>query len=253
MALLEALMLRRVTLGAVRMLRRLLIALVILGGLFALGNVWMNGVAEHKAADQIRASLKLSETPRVSFDGFPILLRLLAGRIPHATVDATGVTVKGLRVARFHLQVDDLAVSLADLTAGRGRLRTSGGMATGDVTAADANAYLAKQHQGVTVAFSGSAVRVRTRARYGGTPHDVEASGVLTLEGTDLVFVPQKVTVDGGPPPDAIAARARHDAAFRVPIPALPGGVRPKRVVVRDGVARLEVDFGAITLDLNAL
>lgn len=253
MGLFEALLLRRVTLLVVRMIRRLLIFLGVLAALGIAGNVVAGNVAERKAAEQVKKSLKVNDTPTVRFDAFPILLRLVQGELPGATVDAHDVTVRGLAVARFHLEVEGLKVSLSDLTGGRGRLTVKGGSAYGEVTDEAANAYLARQKETARVEFVDDEVRVRSRIRYAGRDREVEGIGTLSIVGTDLVFTPQTVTVDGGPPPAPIAARARAEASFRVPIPALPGGVRPKTVTVRDGEARLDVEFDRTTLDLNKL
>lgn len=56
-----------------RSVRILLIVLVILGGLFVGADRLAVGFAEDEAAEKLRTSEGLSETPDVSIKGFPFL------------------------------------------------------------------------------------------------------------------------------------------------------------------------------------
>lgn len=253
MALLEALFIRRATLAAVRMVRRLLITLVVLTLLALVGNAYVGRLAERKAGEQIQAKLGLASPPTVRIDAFPILIRVLQGHIPHISVDGEGLDIEGLQVDRFHLRVSGIRASLSDLTRGVDRLRVSGGEAWAEVTQDSVNAYLARQKEKGRVQFGDGLVRVTSTASYLGVPRKLEATGTLEIQGSELVFRASEVRVDGGDPPPGFAPRARSDSSFRVDLPALPGGIHPKTVTVRTGVARFEAVVGATTLDFEKI
>lgn len=225
--------------------------LAILAALAALGNLWVANAAESKAAERIQREFDLSARPTVEIDGFPILLRIVQGRIPRVTIDGRDFAIQGLEVAHFRVSVEGLKASLSALRQGVRTVRVEGGEAFAEVTQDAVNAYLERQQERGRVTFTEGETRIRARATYGGRPHDLLASGTLEVDGEFLVFTATSVTMDGDPPPSALRDRTRRDASFRVPLPELPGGVRARRIVVRSGLARLEAAFGALTLDLS--
>jgi hypothetical protein len=250
--LLEALLLRRATLAIVRILKRVVITLVILAALAAGGDVWLTNTAERKAGEQLQKEFDLSARPVVHIQGFPLLLRILQGKIPGVTIDGRKIEVQGLLIDRFHVEVEGLDASLSDLRGGVRNVRVGGGEASAEITQDAANAYLESQKERARVTFGDGTTRIRTRQPYGGHTYTLEATGDLEIDGQELVFTAKSVTMDGKPPPALLAARARRDASFRVKLPALPGGIRARRVVVQRGVARLEAEFGATSLKFNS-
>ncbi len=252
MTILEALLLRRATLAIVRIVRRLLITLVILMLLAAGGDVWVAHTAERKAAEQIQKEFELSERPSVQINGFPFLLRVLQGTIPGVTIDGRKLEVQGLLVDHFHVEVEGLKASLADLRSGVRNVRVGGGEAFAEVSQDATNAYLEQQKERGRVTFGDGTTRIRMRQAYGARTYTIDASGKLEIDREFLVFTAENVTLDGRPPSAFLAARAKRDASFRVKLPALPGGIRARRVVVRPGLARLEAEFGATALEFRA-
>src|ERR1051326_4692945 len=159
MSLLQALVLRRATLGVVRLLRRLVIVAIVLAVLAAIGNYALGSYADKQAGSQIRSAMKLSAAPTVHLP-FPILWWVLKGRLPHVTVDAADVTVQGLTVSRFHLAVDDVRASLSDLTSGRGVFDVGGGTVSANVTEDAVNAYVPAHGVSARVALKAGTVTV---------------------------------------------------------------------------------------------
>ena len=252
MSLLQALVLRRATLGVVRLIRRLVILAIVLAVVAALGNVALGSFADRQAGAQIRTAMKLQTSPSVHLP-FPILWWVLKGRLPHVTVDAHDVTVQGLTVSRFHLAVDDVRASLSDLTSGRNVFDVGSGTASADVSADAVNAYLATRGVSARVAFAGGTVTVTRSVVYVGTRHSLAATGTLAVRGSNLVFTPSTITFDGARVPGSLASVVRRDVSFTVALPALPGGLRPRSIAVGDGRATLEATLPRGRLDLGRL
>ncbi len=252
MGLLEALVLRRVTLALVRMVRRLVVFLVLLAGLGLVAGAALQPFAERKIGETIQKSLELETPPTVRLDAFPILVRAAQGRVAGLTVDGRNLVVQRLRLARYHVDVVGVAISYSALLTGNPRARVQGGEASALVTQEAVNAYLAARKETARVTFGKGTVRVRDRARYLGSVRNLEAVGRFSIDGRDLVFVADRVTIDGKPPPGALAERAKRDAGFRQPLPALFGGIRARRITVEPTGAELVAEFGATTIDLGA-
>ncbi|POX52737.1 DUF2993 domain-containing protein [Streptomyces sp. Ru71] len=90
-----------------RALRILLIAVVILGGLFAVADRVAVHFAESEAADQVRKNEGLKDTPDVSIEGFPFLTQYAAGELDDVEVgikDYEAATGK----AGQKVRIDDL-------------------------------------------------------------------------------------------------------------------------------------------------
>lgn len=251
MGLIEALVLRRVTLSLVRMIRRLIVFLAVIVGLGLVASAMVQPIAERKIGETIQRALKLDTPPTVRLDAFPILLRAAQGRVPGLTVDGRDLVVQGLRLSRYRVEMDDVAVSYGSLIAGEPRVQSAGGLATATLRQDAVNAYLASRKETARITFLDGAVRARDRARYLGRVRDLEAVGALSIVGHDLVFEAQRVTVDGKPPPRDLAERARRDAGFRQRLPAVFGGIRARRIVVEPTGARLLAEFGPSTIDLT--
>ncbi|MEV7190668.1 DUF2993 domain-containing protein [Streptomyces sp. NPDC093510] len=90
-----------------RAVRILLIVVVILGGLFVAADRLAVNFAESEAADRMRTSEGLSETPDVSIKGFPFLTQVMGGELDDVEVG----------IKNYDAKSGSDSIRIADLTA----------------------------------------------------------------------------------------------------------------------------------------
>lgn len=202
--------------------RKILIAALVLVGLFYGANIAAQKIAEAKIADQAQKSFHTSKKPVVTLDGFPILLKILQGRIPRARLFGENLTVRDLRLASLDVQLEGIHAKLADLSAGRAIL-VERGLATASVPEASINTYVRSRGFGGAIEVRASDIRVKGQIAGVGA---ASADGVPRVVGRLLTFSPQRVVVAGRPVSGAVLAAARKRLAFEVDLPELPGGMR---------------------------
>ncbi|QMU79628.1 DUF2993 domain-containing protein [Streptacidiphilus sp. PB12-B1b] len=78
-----------------RAIRRTIIVLVILFGLFVAADRIAVHVAQSQVADKLQTARGLAQKPSVSIEGFPFLTQLAGGKLDEVKVHATGMTVHG--------------------------------------------------------------------------------------------------------------------------------------------------------------
>ncbi|MEU6228696.1 DUF2993 domain-containing protein [Streptomyces sp. NPDC047042] len=97
-----------------RALRILLIAAVVLGGLFVLADRLAVGFAEDEVADRLKTSEGLTTTPDVSINGFPFLTQLAGGELDDVKVGIkdyeanTGPSGQGIRIDDLNAQMREV-------------------------------------------------------------------------------------------------------------------------------------------------
>lgn len=103
-----------------RALRILLIVAVILGGLFVIADRVAVGFAEDEAAQQLKTSEGLSDTPDVSIKGFPFLTQVASGELDdvevgiknyEAKATGTGDAVDTIRIADLKAKMSGVSFS----------------------------------------------------------------------------------------------------------------------------------------------
>lgn len=221
--------------------RRLVIWLVLLAAVATGANVVLERVVESRLAGVIGSTLDLRSRPDVEIDAFPILLRILQGRLPRLSVEARDLTLgDGFEVRGLSVELEDVHASLAVIAdPGDFELSVGHGRASARVTEDAVNAYLERKDVDARVRLREGAASVRADRVVGGRTRRFEAAGTLSLSGRKLSFRPSRVTVDGEPPPPALAARAKRETAFSVEIPKLPGGIVPTAIEIHAGSATL--------------
>ena len=229
------------------MTRRLLLTAAILGGLFLGVNVVAERVAEGKIADQAQKTFGTKTAPTVEIGGFPILVNLLQGTIPTASLEGAGLTVAELDVAKFRIEIEGIRASLSQLTSG-GKISVARLLAQADVTGDAITRYVRSRDHQVTITVLPGKIRVTGPVPNGGTG---SAEGVPRLIGRILKFEPDAVSVGGKPLTGRARQLAREALTFEVDVPLLPGGVKITAVDYRAGyvvlVAKLEngsIDLG---------
>ena len=97
------------------LLRRLLIPLVVLVGLFVVADRVALHFAERDVAKRLQADAHTSTTPGVSIHGFPFLTQLIAGKFGSVDIDMHGVDAGAVRISRLTVHVHDAHVSISDV------------------------------------------------------------------------------------------------------------------------------------------
>jgi hypothetical protein len=169
-----------------RAVRRLVIVLVILFGLFAAADRIAVSVAQSQVADKLKSSRGLTQKPSVSIEGFPFLTQLVGGKLDEVNVHATGMVVHGPEGPSVTLQdfdadlkgvrlEDDYSTAVADSATG-----------TAVISYADLSAALPNH---TTVSYGGASnVKVSTTV-------DLPILGQQTLSGTADVDVTNGDTI----------------------------------------------------------
>lgn len=235
-------------------LRRLLIPVVILAALFIGGSVYLESFAEGQLAGGLRSTLKLPSKPHVQMNAFPIILRVLQGRIPSISIEARDFTVEGLDVEDLSVEMEGVHASLDTLIrSNRFDLEVEKLDGSARITEEAINTYLkAKGSNARTTLRADSSVLVAADEPFAGRRHHYESTGHLVLEGRKLTFRSERVTVDGQPvPPGPLADFARRQTTYSVDIPPLPGNILPSKVEVTTATLRFVVALAGYRLKLD--
>lgn len=227
-------------------MRRLLVALVILAGLVVGADFGFRLWAEAAVANRVDRSLGLAERPDVDFHGFPFTLQVLRSRFEGVDVEMEGLQVQGLVLQAVRLELEDVRFPRERLfSSGPGNIRARSGKGVLEVTEDDLTAYLQQRDVPVEVRFLGPAVQATGSLSVGGVEVEAKATAELEVEGGGLVFEPQDIEVA-----EAVTIPAGA-LSFEVPLPQPLPGVRFDRVIVEDGVARVEGDLRDLTFQVR--
>jgi hypothetical protein len=191
--------------------RRLLILVVVLAGLFVVVDRVAVVAAQRDVARRIQTDQGLRAAPQVAIHGFPFLTQLVAGRYDDVDVDLRNLHAGALTVSRLTAHLHGVHVSFGDVLA-QHVSRVPIDRATADVVLsfADLNRFLAGK--GIRLAPAGHAA-VRVTATVGGV--SVHGDAQVSTRG-DAV----ELTAGGSLP------------AVEIPLPGLPFKVHLKSVQV---------------------
>lgn len=218
-----------------RILRRIGIAVVVLMGLLLLASAVIEPVAESRLGTVAKRKTDAREEPVVEISSFPILFRLMQGRIPRLRIDAREVLHDKIRVERLEVDLREIRFSPRRWLAGEREVFVGSGRMVARVSERALNAFLAEMKVGATMTLREGSALVRTQARIAGASRRIEAVGTVTVTRGRLVFTASQATLDGRPPPAALEAEARQRASFSVALPPLPGGVVVSGVEMHGG------------------
>ena len=202
-------------------MRKLLVALVVLGALLVgLDRVGLM-LAERAVADKARTSGGLAAAPDVRIAGFPFLTQVLRGSLDDVRVSARDVRRGDLRLTAFTAELHDVQIPLRDAVRGQ--------VAAVPVSAIDATALLgyadlaAAQGRGLVLSFADNGmVRVTGKVTVLGRSVSGSAVSSVRLDGRTIVVTAQRVEVGGASVSTAVLG-GRLD--LRVPVGALPYGL----------------------------
>jgi hypothetical protein len=167
-----------------RAIRRIVVTLLILAGLFVAADYGARAVAQAQVAASLQSNLDLSEKPEVSLGGFPFLRHVLDGHLDEVMLVGTDLSANGQSLRQVRIALRDVRFSASDLVFGRSttvRFRSSDG--TAQMTGANVTAALKRANLDATVRFTGGVARVSVA----GLP---EVRVRVALDGSDLVLRP---------------------------------------------------------------
>jgi hypothetical protein len=93
-------------------MRRLVIALLVLVGLFVAVDYGAAALAESAVSRQMREQIGLVDDPSVRINGFPFLIQAISGEYSSVDVDATKIRVGELQELTVHAQLRDVSAPL---------------------------------------------------------------------------------------------------------------------------------------------
>src|SRR5687767_8782052 len=93
-------------------MRRLVIALLVLVGLFVAVDYGAAALAESAVSRQMREQIGLVDDPSVRINGFPFLIQAISGEYSSVDVDATRIRVGELQELTVHAQLREVTAPL---------------------------------------------------------------------------------------------------------------------------------------------
>jgi hypothetical protein len=215
---------------------RVLIVLVILGGLVFAGDRYAARVAAGRIASVVQTDAKLARKPHVVIQGFPFLTQVADGKYKHIDVTATDIFARGEAQGSV-LKLDFAGVRLQLSKAlhgdvGKVPVRT----VTGTVAIPFADLLAAADIPGLTIISAmpgGNQIDVSEVVAAGPTKVTVLVTAGVTVRGGSLVLSALSVTqANGKPVPAAVREQVLAQAVFSVTLPGLPTGVQMTAVTV---------------------
>lgn len=199
-------------------MRKLLIALLVLGLLGLAADVFARRTAEDQVAGRLQRTFDLESEPSVSLGGWPFLLGLARGEI--SKIVMTGETVRSEDVTLDDVEVEmrDVRFSPSDVVDGSGRVRASGGQGSAAITQNSLNQALQNAGAPFTLTLSAGGVAASTEG--------AEARGDVSLDG------------------NALSVGGRGLPMVALDLPSMGGRISYDSVDVKDGraIVRFTVD-----------
>ncbi|MFC7309397.1 DUF2993 domain-containing protein [Streptomyces monticola] len=231
-----------------RALRIVLIIAVILGGLFVAADRIAVGFAEDEAAERLRTSEGLAQTPDVSIKGFPFLTQVAGGELDDVEVGIDGFEASN---GGGKVRIDELTAKMRGVAFSDDYSSATAAEASGSARIAYDELLKAAKVEPVQVAPGVTAkvvglsdggngkIKVAIEATVLGKtlPRPVEVVSSATVEGGKRV----QVHADALPKLGAVAIaeqRMRQITDFQQVIDGLPAGIKLDKVeAAPDGVS----------------
>ncbi|MFZ3569097.1 DUF2993 domain-containing protein [Streptomyces sp. BH097] len=242
-----------------RALRILLIFVVVVGGLFVAADRVAVHFAESKAADKIRTSEGLGQTPDVSINGFPFLTQVAGGTLDDVELGIQDFEAKSGKSDGEAIRVADLKAEMRGVKFDSSYSSATAESATGTARIDYAELLKAVKKQGPAQVAPGITAWIDGLA-YGGD-HKVKVTvAVKTPLGTVRPTVRSTVDVSGGQVsahadslPDIGALKPaegpiRDVIDFKQALDDLPAGIKLDRVQAVD--QGIEITVKGSNLDL---
>lgn len=162
-------------------MRRLLVGLVVLVAILVAADFGLRLYTERWVAGELAAVLDVPERPSVAIDGFPFVVRFLAGEFPSATAESAPLRLEGITFRDVEFTLRDVRFPPGDVLGGEGGvIRARTGRGSLSLTGRQASEALSGQGVPVTVRIEGGEVFLST----GQLPQEVQVD--LAVNGNEL-------------------------------------------------------------------
>ncbi|MFE2279439.1 DUF2993 domain-containing protein [Streptomyces sp. NPDC059454] len=243
-----------------RALRILLIVTVILGGIFVIIDRVAVSFAEGEAADRLKATENLADTPDVSINGFPFLTQLAGGSLDEVEVGiqdyeaGTGDGARTIRIADLRADMNgvdfsgDFSSAVADSATGTATIAY-------DELLKNATSEPGRVAPGVTARVVGLSdggngkIKVTVEATVLGTelPEPVSVLSSVTVVDGDTVRVKADAVPEIGGA-EIVESGVRRITDFEQRIDGLPGGIRLDKVEAAENGVEITVKGSDVRL-----
>jgi hypothetical protein len=213
-----------------RRLRVFLIVLILLGIVGVAGDFVAGRLFESRTRAAIQRHFKLAKRPSVEVRDFPFLLSLARGRLRVVDVAVADVRAGGLTIDDLQLTLHDVTIPREVITGGAGTVTVAAAAGRLRLSEAELERLLADQLGGAKVQLDERGMQVQAPQQLLGRQVDVRIRGRLDVRGGKLVFTPQQVDAGGVPLPPQLLSQIQGQV-FQYPLPPLPGGMVPERIV----------------------
>ncbi|OZM84133.1 DUF2993 domain-containing protein [Pseudonocardia sp. MH-G8] len=256
-------------------MRRLVIALLVLVGLFVAVDFGTAALAESAVSRQMREQIGLVDDPDVRINGFPFLTQAISGEYPEVDVSALRIKVGELRDLSVHARLRDVSAPLPMLLgSGPKSLAVRSVEGTVRIPASDVERlvpgiedlrienvddFVLQQaveegaDRSLRTLDPSDAVRLVGTATLLGQETEVSTIAVLTLVDGQAQIVPRDIRVgdsDAPPLPAALQRTLEQQFTLRIDPGSLPLAATPTRLRAAGGA--LEISGFADDLTLGA-
>jgi hypothetical protein len=214
-------------------MRKLLIALVVLGILGVAGDYAAARVFESRVTTILEQRYDLGTRPVIQVRDFPFLPHLITGNFSAIDLAAKDVQAEGLSAQNLELHLHGVHVPRKVMLGGSGDVGVD--RADGEVTLSEAevNRLAAGDLRGGTLSLLPDAVQLHVRVTVLGQPVDALVTGRLGVSNGRLTFTPRNVQAAGLP--SASLGTVASLFTFEVPMQQLPAGLKLQRVNTERG------------------
>ena len=107
-------------------MRKLLLVIVVLGGLLVAADFVARGLVAEKLAGRVAASLRLEREPEVELEGFPFVTQILGGELDGVTMSLDDISEQDVTLSSFSISLERVRFSFEDLLdQGGGQVRVA--------------------------------------------------------------------------------------------------------------------------------
>jgi hypothetical protein len=260
-------------------MRRLVIALLVLVGLFVAVDYGAAALAESAVSRQMREQIGLVDDPSVRINGFPFLVQAISGEYSSVDVEATKVRVGELRELSIRAQLSDVSAPLSMLLgSGPKSLSVQEVQGTVQIPAADVERlvpgieklrienvddYALEQavdeggDKALRTIDPNNAVRLAGTATLLGQESEVAVIAVLELVDGQVVITPRDIRLgssgDAEPLPAAVQRTLEQRFTVRIDPGSLPLAATPTRLRAAGGTIEITGFADDLTLGGTAV
>jgi LmeA-like phospholipid-binding len=203
---------------------KLLVALLLLGGLLVAGDRLAVGFAEHRVGEELAEKGGLQATPDVDIEGFPFLTQAVGGSYDDVRIVLTAEQLGQPEGTRADVVLHGVQVPLSSVLSGSVREVPVDRI---DGTATLSYALLSAQlGQDTELTREGDRLQMTRTVEVLGREVRLVATGEVVLDGNDLVVDVQEASGAGVEVPDFLLERAVDLLDLRYPVPTLPFGLQ---------------------------